>query len=38
MNLRDNLPRYLVLGFFVIGGGLWLWKTFGSEKEHLPSA
>ncbi len=32
MNLRDNLPKYLVLGFFVIGGGLWLWKTFGSEK------
>ncbi len=26
MNPRANLPKYLVLGFFVIGAALWAWQ------------
>ena len=31
MNLRENLPKYLVLGFFVVGGSLWLWKSISPK-------
>lgn len=32
MNLRDNLPKYAVVGFFVLGAGAWLWDKTPSNS------
>lgn len=33
MKSKVNIPKYLVLGFFAVGFGAWLWQSFAPEGK-----